>query len=333
MRHLLHLGHRFSGTTQMSDETSTNRSRVLVICPGALGDLICLRPALRVLARRYRGCSLELMARAELADFAVGRMGIARGHSIDRREVSLLFSPADDAAVQASEFFSAFSAIHSFFGFNDRRLREVLPLASGGQVFFHPFRPEAGGHVSDAYLEALGEPPAQIGRDGDADGVELLPGDLAEARQILTDLRIEAGGFFLLMPGSGSPAKNWPLENYLELARELGKSGRVLTVLGPAEKRLEDAFSGLDTVSHPPLGALAGLARLSNGFVGNDSGVSHLAAAAGGRGVVIFGPTDPVRWRPLGRVVVVARMPLRDLPSRQVADALQGLLRDAESSR
>ena len=76
--------------------------RVLVIFPGALGDLICLGPALRALARRHHDATLELMAREELARFAVDRMGvarigitrtgIARSHSIDRREVAALFA-------------------------------------------------------------------------------------------------------------------------------------------------------------------------------------------------------------------------------------------------
>ena len=161
----------------------TNSDRVLVIFPGALGDLICLLPALRVLARRYRSCSLELMARAELADFATGRMGIVRGHSIDRREVSLLFSPAADAAIAASEFFGPFSAIHSFFGFGDPRPREVLVRACRGAVSFHPFRPEGGGHISAAYLEALGEPRKEAAiQDGAIDsartpreGIEWAP--------------------------------------------------------------------------------------------------------------------------------------------------------------
>jgi ADP-heptose:LPS heptosyltransferase len=39
-------------------------------------------------------------------------------------------------------------------------------------------------------------------------------------------------------------------------------------------------------------------------FVGNDSGVSHLAGAVGAAGVVLFGPSDPRRWRPAaGRLV------------------------------
>jgi ADP-heptose:LPS heptosyltransferase len=320
----------------------TNSDRVLVIFPGALGDLICLLPALRVLARRYRGCRLELMARAELADFATGRMGIARGHSIDRREVSLLFSPADDAATAASEFFGAFSAIHSFFGFGDPRPREVLVRACRGAVLFHPFRPASGGHISAAYLEAVGEPRNKAGiRDGANDsaptpreGIELRAAeDLAAARQLLAQYGITEERFILLMPGSGSPAKNWPKENYLELGRKLGESVSVMIVLGPAEEHLTDAFPGLKILRNPDLGTLAGMACLASAFVGNDSGVAHLAAASGGPGVVIFGPTDPARWRPLGPVLVLRRIPLRNLTWQEVADALESLPRRAESSQ
>ena len=293
-----------------------------MIFPGALGDLICLLPALRAVARRYRGCSVELMARSELAGFAVNRMGIARGHSIDRREVSSLFSPAPDAADAAAEFFAVFSAIHSFFGSNDSRLREVLPLACPGEVFFHPFRPRVEGHIAAAYLRAVEEcgVPAN---DPPSAKLELQPGDLDEGRRLAAGCGTATGRYILLMPGSGSPAKNWPADNYLQLARELGQSTAVLTVLGPAEAHLERDFSNLRTISNPPLGALAGLARLSSGFVGNDSGVSHLAAAAGAAGVVIFGPTDPIRWRPLGKVDVLCRMPLAELTWQEVAAAIK----------
>jgi len=319
----------------------TKPDRVLVIFPGALGDLVCLLPALRSLARRYQDRGLELMARAELADFAVNRMGIVRGHSIDRREVSLLFSPAVDAAAGAEEFFGAFSAIHSFFGFGDPRPREVLIQACRGVVVFHPFRPAGGGHVSTAYLEALdaagSEIDIRLGANGSTpmpcEGIELRSEDLASARQLVAECGLSEGRFVLLLPGSGSPAKNWPAESYLELGRRLGESSAVLTVLGPAEERLISTFAGLKCLWNPSLGALAGLARLASAFVANDSGVAHLAAASGGQGVVIFGPTDPLRWRPLGRVVVLRRMLLRDLTWQEVAAALGNLPGRAESGR
>jgi ADP-heptose:LPS heptosyltransferase len=304
--------------------TEASNRPVLVIFSGALGDLICLLPALRELERRYRDCSVELMARPELADFAVGRMGIARGHSIDRREVSLLFSPADDAAQQAAQFFGGFGAIHSFFGMDNPRVREILTSACPGRAFFHPFRPQVEGHVSMGYLQSVEEGCGAAGRiRGESARLELLDRDLDQARRMLSHFGAASRQYLMLLPGSGSKAKNWPAENYLQLARHLTGCTTVLTVLGPAEADLAGVFSSHGVISHPPLAVLAAVARMSAGFVGNDSGVSHLAAAVGARGVVIFGPTDPMRWRPLGAVTVLRRVPLGDLTWYEVARALE----------
>src|SRR4030088_2677847 len=98
--------------------------RVLVIFPGALGDFICVLPAIEALATRHRGCSIELMARAELARLAVGRTAVARGHSIDAPHVSALFSESDDTNPgPRDEFFTGFERIYSFFASNDANFR------------------------------------------------------------------------------------------------------------------------------------------------------------------------------------------------------------------
>ncbi len=304
-------------------------NRVLVIFPGALGDLICLLPTIDALARRYGGQSLELMARGELAEFAAGRTPIARAHSIDRREVSLLFSEDPAAPAAAAEFFGPFVSIHTFFGFDNARIREVLPRACRGTVFFHRFRPESSGHISAAYLEEIGESPG-CDSPGITAGLRLSDDDIEQARRMASAFGAAPGRFILLMPGSGSLAKNWPAERYLELTVRLSRSTPVLTVLGPAEVDLESIFSNLAVIKSPPLGTLAGLARLSAAFVGNDSGVSHLAASAGARGVVIFGPTDPARWRPLGKVKIIACSALQRLPWQQVAEAVQMMARGTE---
>ena len=96
---------------------------------------------------------------------------------------------------------------------------------------------------------------------------------------------------------------------------------RPLAVLGPAEEDLRPLFDdfGIPTVSMLPLATVASLAGFAAGFVGNDSGVSHLAAAAGAAGVVLFGPTDPARWRPLGRITVLSAPDLRALQLGTVA--------------
>src|ERR1700719_307714 len=125
-------------------------ARVLIIFPGALGDLICLAPTIAAIARRHRRAEVELMARAELAEFAVGRLGIVRAHSIDRREVSLLFrESADDDGEQARAFFGVFDRIYCFFSADDPAFRRALTAASfPSATTFHPFRPSGEGHVS-----------------------------------------------------------------------------------------------------------------------------------------------------------------------------------------
>jgi len=301
---------------------------MLIVFPGALGDLICFIPALRALARRHAPTAIELMARGELARFAAGRLGVERGHAIDRPEVSLLFSEAEDAAARAAGFFGGFARVYSFFGAEDVSFRRTLAEACGGLVTFHPFRPisfgEGGGHVASAYLRLLGETetaaPLEV-------SVTLGAEDLAAASRALARNGLEPANFTLLMPGSGSRKKNWPAAKFAELARLLHPQRPAAILLGPAEAELGRLFRErrLPVLQALELGEVAAVARMASSFVGNDSGVSHLAAATGTPGVVLFGPTDPIRWRPLGEIKVLTRSPLDDLPVAEVIQALTEL--------
>ncbi len=293
---------------------------MLVIFPGALGDLICLAPTLDALARRHRGAELELMAREELARFAVGRMGVARAHSIDRREVSQLFR-GDEPDAETRRFFGSFCRIYSFFSAGDPGFRAALVKAAGGQtVTFHRFRPAGSGHVAEAYLREVGELSGRV-----EPRLGFFTADLESAARRLWGLT-EAGNFVAIFPGSGSPAKNWPAERFAALASRLAKENRVLFVLGPAEAGLKHGIFGrYPILSGLSLGTVAALARFASAFIGVDSGVSHLASAAGTPGVVLFGPTDPARWRPLGRVEVLRRNPIDMIEPAEVIAALHRL--------
>jgi ADP-heptose:LPS heptosyltransferase len=305
---------------------------ILVIFPGALGDLICLIPTLRALARQHARAPLELMARAELARFATGRLGVSHGHSIDRREVAQLFAvAAGRIAIEALAFFGSFAQVYSFFAADDGNFRSALDAATGSRASYLPFRPPAAEHVAAGYLREIAR---EIGTDvGEelAKGLdcsfELFREDLDRAEDRLAGLGLEVGKYALILPGSGSIAKNWPADNFVALAEALTSRIRPLVVLGPAEMGLEPIFSArrLPVVANLELAEVAALARLAGCFVGNDSGVSHLAAAAGARGVAIFGPTDPARWRPLGRTTVIRREPLSALSPSEVAPALLGV--------
>jgi ADP-heptose:LPS heptosyltransferase len=129
----------------------------------------------------------------------------------------------------------------------------------------------------------------------------------------------------IIHPGSGSKKKVWPLDRFLKLTEVLQQhlSSRILVVLGPAEgpetrKIFENERPGYFILAKGL--SLIQLASVMEGcrlFVGNDSGISHLAAALGIPTLAIFGPTDPRVWSPRGRNVMVIRKEIHCSPCPQ----------------
>ena len=125
--------------------------------------------------------------------------------------------------------------------------------------------------------------------------------------------RLRAGGidparYVLLFPAGGSNPgmellqKRWPPEHYARLARSLTRDA--VLVGGPDDAAvLDDVNRGLDgralcLAGELSFAEIATLARRAEVTVGNDSGLTHLAAAAGARTAAIFGPSDPRRYAP-----------------------------------
>jgi|SRR5215471_15778870 len=106
--------------------------------------------------------------------------------------------------------------------------------------------------------------------------------------------------FAVIHPFASSPAKRWPLESFRAVAKGLGMS--VLWCAGP-EEPLEGA------VRFPDLYQLACWLSRARVYIGNDSGIAHLAAAVGTPVVAIFLATDPAIWAPRGNNVAVVRNP------------------------
>ncbi len=138
-------------------------------------------------------------------------------------------------------------------------------------------------------------------------------------------------------PGSGGRPKCWPLDRYLELLDTVHERPGPFIALftGPAEEgetqdRI-DAFTrdrtGMVHYAGADLSALAAVLSSADLYLGNDSGVTHLAAAAGCRVIALFGPSDPAIWAPRGPDTVVLRSPdLAALSVPVVAAAVQEAL-------
>lgn len=128
-----------------------------------------------------------------------------------------------------------------------------------------------------------------------------------------------------LHPGSGSAAKNWPATRFLDLARALQSAGhRVVWIRGPAEAEFERPGDG-EVLDQPSLGQLAEALAQARLYVGNDSGVSHLAAAVGAPTLALFGPTNDRVWRPDGSLVVTLRSASLQMDDLSLETVLGGI--------
>ncbi len=151
--------------------------------------------------------------------------------------------------------------------------------------------------------------------------------------------RLEGRDFVLLVPGSSPqhPAKRWPAARFALLARALDETGYLPVVVGSGQERpvaaviAEGCPAALDLVGQTDIAALAALAQRAALTVGNDTGVCHLAAAAGCPVVVLFSrESDPARCAPRGALVRVLAAPdLTDLAAETVIAAALTLSRTA----
>ncbi len=139
-------------------------------------------------------------------------------------------------------------------------------------------------------------------------------------------------GFALLLPGASPlrPGKRWPAAKFGELAAGLGRP--VVICGGPAEAAIAReilalAPAALDLTGRTDLRQLAAVARRAALAIGNDSGPTHLAAAAGCPTLALFGDdSDPALCAPRGLAVEVLRhQPLAHLPVAAVLQAASGL--------
>jgi heptosyltransferase-2 len=198
------------------------------------------------------------------------------------------------------------------------------PLLTGlrahrARVLAHdPAPPQDGPHASAWLARAL--EPLALAAAGDPPTLAWSETDHADAHERTSEL---PPGFVAVHPGSGSPAKNWPCERFAAVARKLSPGRPCLLVLGPAEAAAPP-FEGAIAARSWPVRALGAALSRAGVFLGNDSGISHLAAAAGAPTLALFGPTDPAIWAPVGPRATSLRAPggaLAHLGVEEVAEA------------
>jgi len=302
---------------------------VLLVRAGALGDLLLLRPAVTVLRRA--GHRVRLLAPAAAASVLVGP-GEGEVESVlpwDAPDTARLLAGTTpigtlDRLLHEADVVVAWTRSADLVSALRTRARRVLD--------HDPTPPPGSGHAAlwltrplrDLGVQPLaGPPPALLFTDAESAAADRLAAPLPS-------------GFLAVHPGSGSPAKTWGGDRFVDLVGELAPQRPWLLILGPA-----DADSPSPLLRLPgavparclDLRALAALVAHAGLFVGNDSGVSHLAAAAGAPTLALFGPTDPACWAPLGPRVEVVRSPNHTMTGLGLAAVLAAAERLAGQAR
>ncbi|MFM1918790.1 MAG: hypothetical protein RLZZ303_424 [Candidatus Hydrogenedentota bacterium] len=257
----------------------STEDRAVVVHAGGIGDLILASPAITRLSHNF---ALDLAGYPErlalLTQSGIGR----RALSLDAVDLASLYA---DPSRRARDFFAGASRVVVWMNDPEGRLREGLLTCGVEAVACLPPLPPADwdGHASDYYWRSLGYT-----------GPCPLAALKVQKREQTYDLDV------VIHPGSGSPSKNWPLHHYEELAGILAARGlSVAWCCGPAEQERGVAPSAR-ALPPLPLNELAGVLASARLYIGNDSGITHLAAAVGCPTVALFGPTNPAVWAPLG---------------------------------
>jgi len=323
--------------------------KTLIIHQGALGDVILTFPAIQCL-KEERNTSVVLLCKDQVGGIARA-LKIVDGHlPVESARFCALFSR--ELRHDMKGFLRDYDTI-VLVGFSSEMEKGIRENHSGETCRIAP-RPPAGEetHVAvhvikqmqaEGLLRSTGNLRLQIGGFGLCKSGPLLrrKGTIQNGKP-KSEQRVSLScqgaideresrqpeNILVIHPGSGSRRKEWPLENFIEVAVALSRRSpeNVTLLIGPAEKNFlslvrEEAMGRFPIYEVEALAQVMTLMGSSRCFVGNDSGLTHMAAFMGVPTVAIFGPSSPRRWSPVGPRTKVLRGDADCVPCFEMEEA------------
>jgi ADP-heptose:LPS heptosyltransferase len=308
-------------------------NRILVIRGGAIGDFILTLPALKTLRDARPPAHIEILGYKHIGVIAENRFYAQAVRSIEYGQLARFFARDSELPAELADYFASFDLIVSYLYDPDQIFETNLRLTGVENLICGPGR----------IVENAGHAARQLARPIEEMGIEVV--DLSERIFPSIEDREFAREFVASMPepiiaihpGSGSQAKNWPLEKWIRLFspnNRFADLDRLLVISGEADEAQTEQLEcewknrGVRFARNLPLPYLAAVLERAT-YIGHDSGISHLAAAAGANCILLFGTTDPDVWAPMNDNVRIVRAPngrLDDLPIDTVGSALADAL-------
>ncbi len=299
--------------------------RALIVQPGAIGDCILTLPLAAFLKKQLGLGSIDMLGHTEYIGIFPERSCIDRVLSIDSVELHRLFTSSDKFELADRDplinVFAGYSWIVTFLGEPGSDFEANLIFTAncsyGSEVITLPQKPpkNVAGHLAEFQVEQFAAQSGLTLQDitvGRSDRLILASrSDRKNGTELLECIGIQADSpKVIIHPGSGGLKKSWYLDNMLAVAEELGSQGFVVVfLLGPAElerfskdmvKKIRSVAAHICDLS---LTQVVGLLSCAHAYIGNDSGITHLAAGLGIRTIAMFGPTNSAVYGPVGPAV------------------------------
>ena len=277
----------------------------LLVRFGGLGDLLVTLPSIRFLRAKFPDAHLTMVSRKQYGDLFLEARVVDEVIPEDNRRLLPFF---ETEASLNSDFAGWLGSFDSIMAWTQGNPEDFLFKAPGIQA----------GSVQPCVIQAdpgKTEPLSRVFFRKTAASLGESASLRIErwSRLPLPGVSRDVGPKIVIHPGSGSEAKRWPLRNFLKIIEELGEkkiAGALVT--GKAEENMTSSIEetalplNWTWIRYPSILALARLLSAAALYLGNDSGVTHLAAACGAAVVALFRSEFASAWRPLGRVQLLS---------------------------
>jgi ADP-heptose:LPS heptosyltransferase len=288
-------------------------SKTLVLTAGSLGDCVLTLPALQLLQAHG---PVTLAGTWPYVQLGSSLLNVEQVIAFE----SLLQILHSDSSLDQS-FWGSFSDLYLFFKDKDEKIIERLKPFTGLTIHqpTEPFEAflKKEKWAGDYWLQLVqpNRPPTETIPTARLN----ITKEIKERGALLCEF-LGVTNPLVIHPGSGSPAKNAPLSFFRKAAEKaVQESGTdVLVIWGDAEfnhlSEIQETFKGLEKVKVLPdllmLRDLPAILSQTRGYLGNDSGVTHLASSCGIRTFAVFNTTDSRIWGPQEAIILAATQTL-----------------------
>lgn len=287
---------------------------ILIVRPGAIGDTLLTFPVLDALRTLYAGCTITLVGNAAVLPL-IRAVGLA-DETFDYGSLlwSELFTISGSLSKELQKIMHRSDYAICWLRDPDGIVRHNLQAQGIERIVVAPGRPtsERNVHIVTYLAETVGIIDSINGVHHVKLGYEV------EGTRDDEVARKERP--FAIHPGSGGAVKCWPVSHFAAIIHALWQQRiPVLLLAGQAdEERVAQLLSLVGTPPHAsfftllanaPLLDVAARLQRCRGYLGNDSGITHLAAMLDVPTLALFGPSNPAVWHPIGKHVRILYEP------------------------